>query len=470
MRYSLRGSVAATNNSRQSTLELLPQEPEAEIAASKGLEPAEERTATEDSGQESLLSAGLQIFFPFILAGVGMVTAGIVLDKVAEWDVFINVAELFILVPALLGLKGNLEMTLASRLSTHASLGTLDTMSTGCPLIVGNLALIQCQGIVVGTLSSIVATLMSYIAGDQVSYESFVLLCSSSIMTASIASFVLALLMVGVVIASRKVGCNPDNVAAPIAASLGDLTTLSLLAWVAEMMYDLEGSWVDQVVILVYVLVVAPVCAFIASRNEHAREVLTTGWTPILCSMCISSAGGLILDHAVERFPRMAAFQPVVNGAGGNLVAVQASRIATHLHNQSRPGDLKDDDDSRRSWIPCMLFSGPSVHVRSARVLMCLVIPGQLVFFFLIKLTAGDDLGFLFLGLYLLGTLLQEWVLLFTCTHVVHKQWSVGIDPDSAAVPYLTALGDLCGTALLTGMFVTMEAVSAKDGHKAASL
>lgn len=34
---------------------------------------------------------------------------------------FINVTELFILVPALLGLKGNLEMTLASRLSTAVS-------------------------------------------------------------------------------------------------------------------------------------------------------------------------------------------------------------------------------------------------------------------------------------------------------------------------------------------------------------
>lgn len=33
--------------------------------------------------------------------------------------VFEEVSELFILVPALLGLKGNLEMTLASRLSTQ---------------------------------------------------------------------------------------------------------------------------------------------------------------------------------------------------------------------------------------------------------------------------------------------------------------------------------------------------------------
>lgn len=36
-----------------------------------------------------------------------------------HWDVFTKVSEIFILVPSLLGLKGNLEMTLASRLSTQ---------------------------------------------------------------------------------------------------------------------------------------------------------------------------------------------------------------------------------------------------------------------------------------------------------------------------------------------------------------
>ena len=48
-----------------------------------------------------------------------MVGAGIVLDIVQHWEVFETINEIFILVPALLGLKGNLEMTLASRLSTQ---------------------------------------------------------------------------------------------------------------------------------------------------------------------------------------------------------------------------------------------------------------------------------------------------------------------------------------------------------------
>ncbi|XP_039243838.1 solute carrier family 41 member 1, partial [Pipra filicauda] len=71
--------------------------------------------------KETSFSIGLQVLFPFLLAGFGTVAAGMVLDIVQHWDVFKNVTNLFILVPALLGLKGNLEMTLASRLSTAVS-------------------------------------------------------------------------------------------------------------------------------------------------------------------------------------------------------------------------------------------------------------------------------------------------------------------------------------------------------------
>ena len=60
-----------------------------------------------------------------------------------HWQVYQVVSEVFILVPALLGLKGNLEMTLASRLSTQANLGHMDSRREQWKLIAGNMALIQ---------------------------------------------------------------------------------------------------------------------------------------------------------------------------------------------------------------------------------------------------------------------------------------------------------------------------------------
>ena len=49
-------------------------------------------------------------------------------------------------------------------------------------------------------------------------------------------------LMVVVVLLSKKMKINPDNVATPIAASLGDLTTLSLLATFSNILYEALGK------------------------------------------------------------------------------------------------------------------------------------------------------------------------------------------------------------------------------------
>ena len=140
--------------------------------------------------------------------------------------------------------------------------------------------------------------------------------------------------MVGVIVLSRRCKVNPDNVATPIAASLGDLITLSMLAGIARYLFtytESQNRWPSLIIIIFYILV-TPICIYFAKKNQVTQQVLYTGWTPVLVAMTISSLGGLILDSAVNKFNGIAVFQPVFNGVGGNLVAVQASRISTYLH------------------------------------------------------------------------------------------------------------------------------------------
>lgn len=48
--------------------------------------------------------------------------------------------------------------------------------------------------------------------------------------------------MIGVIVGSRKMGINPDNVSTPIAASLGDLVTLALLSGISWGLYKEMGE------------------------------------------------------------------------------------------------------------------------------------------------------------------------------------------------------------------------------------
>ncbi|XP_050313848.1 solute carrier family 41 member 1-like [Anthonomus grandis grandis] len=415
---------------------------------------------------EPLWATAIQMFIPFILAGFGMVAASLLLDKVQHWPVYQNISEVYILVPALLGLKGNLEMTLASRLSTHANLGHLDGHKQKLSLIIGNMALILCQAIVVGFLASVAAVVFGWIPRGELNIQHAMLLCASSIVTAFGASFVLGVVMIGVIIFSRYFNINPDNVATPIAASLGDLITLAVLSYFASLFYQNLSShpWLCPILIILGLSFV-PLWAYVASQNKYTREVLFSGWSPVVTAMIISSTGGLILDFTVSQYKGVAVFQLVINGVGGNLVAVQASRISTELHSRGSPGELPKGMEICIS--PCAAFcdNKKTSHTGTAKMLMLMVIPGHLIFSYTVSyLQAGHtSITFIFLVVYLSAALIQVFLLLYTAQVLTLCMWKSGVDPDNSAIPYLTAFGDLLGTLLLGIAFQILFLIGDKD-------
>ncbi|KAE8623631.1 hypothetical protein XENTR_v10005680 [Xenopus tropicalis] len=379
--------------------------------------------------KETSFSIGLQVLFPFLLAGFGTVAAGMVLDIVQHWEVFTEVTEVFILVPALLGLKGNLEMTLASRLSTAVNIGQMETSKEKWAMITGNIALIQVQATVVGFLASMAAVIFGWILDGHFLMDHAVLLCASSVSTAFIASMVLGLVMIGVIIGSKKLGINPDNVATPIAASLGDLVTLALLSGISCGLYkEIKNNVYVNPVVCILFLALLPIWFVIARRNPATREVLSSGWEPVIIAMAISSVGGLILDKTVSNpnFAGMAVFTPVINGVGGNLVAVQASRISTYLHMTGPPGE-ETELIPRKCPSPCRTFFSSDMNSRSARVLFLFVVPGHLIFLYTISSMQGGHttLTLIFMVFYMMAALLQVKLgFSFFCT--LQTGWFIG--------------------------------------------
>ncbi|XP_041982238.1 solute carrier family 41 member 1-like [Aricia agestis] len=387
--------------------------------------------------------AAVQMFVSFLVAGFGMVAASLLLDKVQHWQVFQKIPEVYILVPALLGLKGNLEMTLASRLSTHAHLGHMKTHLLS--LVVGNLCLLQCQANLVGFLAAMVAVAMGWIPKGEFDIQHAILLCASSVLTASLASFFLSLIMIGVVVISNEININPDNVATPIAASLGDLTTLALLSFIASMLFNsLASNLVLRFIIVIVGAALVPICGYVAWKNNFTRQALDEGWVPVVSAMVISSAGGLILDYTVSNYKGVAVFQLVINGIGGNMVAVHASRLSTLLHTGSYEN---------------------SVLGSTTKLLLLMVIPSQLIFIYTIGyIKAGHtSLTPIFILIYMSAAVFQVFLLLTISHYLINWMWKLGLDPDNSAIPYLTALGDLLGTALLGIAFHILYAIGDKD-------
>ena len=80
---------------------------------------------------------------------------------------------------------------------------------------------------------------------------------------------------------------------------------------------------------------------------------------------------------------------------------------------------------------------------------MMLVIPGHLLFAYIISYFGPTTLTWEFALVYIFAALIQIWVLLCLAQWGIHHMWKCSIDPDNSAIPYLTALGDCLGGGLL---------------------
>eukprot|EP00052_Salpingoeca_macrocollata_P016489 m.132558 g.132558 ORF g.132558 m.132558 type:complete len:517 (-) comp20070_c0_seq1:46-1596(-) len=394
---------------------------------------------------QSNFSFFMEVFPSLLLAGGGVLAAGVLLDIVQHWQLFIEVDELLTVVPALLGLKGSLEMTLASRLSTAAHLGELQG-SQKWDIISGNLLLIQVQAIIVAVAASVLAIILSALVEGEFSIAHTGLLMGASIAAASIASLFLGGVMCGIVTGSRYLKINPDNIATPIAASLGDLVTLSILVGFGLLLFMFlkQAPWACVFFIATFLFGVLPCALHRISKNRVYLDILKTKWTWIclLLAMCISSMAGLILEQFNVRFPGLAALSPVINGIGGNLGAVQASRISSALHSGSR-----------------------AEHTQSALILFALVVPISALFLGIINASGvgHTSMSLFFLQGYMLAAMFQVAVLLFVAKKLVKFIWRQNLDPDNIAIPLVTALGDFLGTASLTICFIVLWSLGDQD-------
>jgi len=286
-----------------------------------------------ETGTGAIIKSFLQVSPFFFLAGMGMVASGALLSFVSQnMMVFKEVPSLLILVPALLGLKGNLEMTLGARLGSHANKKELQG-ATFWPIVRNNLLAIQCQAIIVGSAASVLAIGEEYTTTRVWHSDQALLLAASAITAASLASLLLASLMIVIVVIATKKDIDPDNITAPIAGMLGDFVTLGIVVLVARLYWALprELFFCCLIGLLVAYGFLAVMCFSAAFTSKYTKEIMVYGWPPVIASMILSNLSGPISEAMITKHPTFARFQVVMNGAGGNLGAIFCCRMSTDL-------------------------------------------------------------------------------------------------------------------------------------------
>jgi solute carrier family 41 len=402
---------------------------------------------------------GMQIVPTLLLASVALAITGSVLDQAQHWIVFQTRTAYFVAMPMLFGIKGNLDMTLASRLTSALHSGELsdkpvvdsnaDTSSAESKsfarskrlqIYQSSLALLQVQAIICGFVAGIFTLLMTQVIP---SFEDVMIIIASIVVTTMIAAFVFGLLTFGLVLGGHHVGCDPDNIATPIVSSLGDLGSLILLASVATLMdwFSVWGglSYAAPAVLLLCAFAALPFLWCVAAKDKACAQALKTGWVPILIALVISQFAGMALETSIVSYQGVGIFVLFINGFGGNMGCIYASRICSILHASN----------GNQFELLCPI---------SGFLLMtsCVVEIIWLIIVALFEL-GHVDISFQFSSLYLIATIIQVCLLLMFVRIVAPMLYAIQIDPDNFMTPSLTALGDLVGTFILWAVFIISE-------------
>ncbi len=158
-----------------------------------------------------------------LFAFVGLFTGGFLNSIVEDASM---APGLLIIVPGILGLRGNISSALGARLSSGLHLGYISTrhMSKG---LKKNIEISITLSIFVSFVLSILAwQVCSYVGGACMPLINFVLIC---VMTGLISGIILSFTTSGIAIISYRKGLDPDNVTLPAAASIGDVITIIIL-------------------------------------------------------------------------------------------------------------------------------------------------------------------------------------------------------------------------------------------------
>jgi mgtE-like transporter len=345
---------------------------------------------------------------------------------------------LLVLVPAAIGLRGNIFGSFGNRLSTSIHAGTF-RWSLRRETVLGQNVLASM--LLTMAISLALAVVAKAIAVGLGIVDSIDLLSMS---TVSIVGGVLgSLVVLGAALAltggAVRYGWDLDNVTAPLVSTLGDVLTLpALFLGTLLLGIPVVTPTVGAVLVVVSLLLLA---VGWESSTEGLRRIVRESVPILVLAGCISALAGVTLEKSFVRFealPALLVLVPAQLSSSGALGGILSGRLSSKLflglvEPQTRPNREARRDISLvfRLAVPVFVFNGFGAHW-VARAL------GE----------ASPGLGQMVAASLIAGGLAVLFVVTVAYYGTV-AAYRTGVDPDTYGIPVVSSSVDFVGAFTL---------------------
>ncbi|CAD5244623.1 magnesium transporter [Thermococcus camini] len=330
---------------------------------------------------------------------------------------------LLVVLPGIMGLRGNVFGSMASRFSTMLYLGDLEPSLRDRKVL---------KEIVLRMLISLIPIVLLWAIGVATGVKKNALDVLLIVVTSTIlVSFILGYFTSFVTIFAFKRGTDPDSVAAPLVASMGDfLTVPSLVLFILLIEHSPEGFRLFNYAVLALFAAVAAISRVRKAEFVELKQVFIT----ITGLALLSTVSGSILARfsgIIQASVILSFIYPSLLSSFGNYGSIIAAKTSTKLHL----GEI----ESFVCWKPLTdilaLFTTAPI-IGATKLLIGIA---------LVKLTTGMTVP----GSAWLVVLTYPFMVLFIMLYsytVSYFLFRKNIDPDHVAIPLISNNSDIFGT------------------------
>src|SRR5262245_12290773 len=375
-------------------------------------------------------------FVAHLLATATGLVAGLVLGSITHTLELLP--GLLVLVPAAVGLRGNVFGALGSRLGTLVATGSFRLSRRRDTLVGQNLEASVALSMGVSLLLAFVAKGIAEAFGvkNTIGIGDFIVV---SVIGALIPTAVVLGMTVAVAALGVRREWDVDNVSVPVVTAAGDVITLPSLFLATYLVRDIPNVVPAVLAVLCVVGGVASLVIPLRSHLPLLRRIVGESLPFLVVAGAISTLAGLTIQSrlgSLSRQPALLIVIPPLLSLSGSLAGILSARVSTKLHlgvlDPSRVAVGPIAPDLMLVFlisVPIYLVLGAAADVLAA--LAGLASPGAVQMLEVVML-AG-----------VLATALT-CVIAYVAALVTYR---LGWDPDNNGVPLVSSTSDFLGAA-----------------------